>query len=42
MGDPFIISRPPNAPRQLVWDDYTQAEHLTNWFGAKGLQHALR
>ncbi len=27
-----------NAPRQLVWDAWTQAEHLVNWWGPKGMQ----
>ena len=34
---PFVISRPLKAPRQLVWDAYTQAEHLLHWFGPKGV-----
>ena len=41
---PFIISRHLKAPRQLVWDVYTQAEHLMHWFGPKGVtmsNHAM-
>jgi uncharacterized protein YndB with AHSA1/START domain len=34
---PFVISRHLQAPRQLVWDVYTQAEHLLHWFGPKGV-----
>ena len=34
---PFVISRHLKAPRQLVWDVYTQAEHLLHWFGPKGV-----
>lgn len=34
---PFVISRQLNAPRQLVWDVYTQSEHLQHWFGPKGV-----
>jgi uncharacterized protein YndB with AHSA1/START domain len=34
---PFVISRHLQAPRQLVWDVYTQAEHLLQWFGPKGV-----
>ena len=36
MNAPFRISRLLNAPRQLVWDVYTQAEHLPHWMGPKG------
>lgn len=32
----FVLSREFNAPRQLVWDAWTQAEHLSRWFGPKG------
>lgn len=34
---PFVISRHLKAQRQLVWDAYTQAEHLLHWFGPKGV-----
>lgn len=34
---PFVITRHLNAPRQLVWDAYTQTEHLQHWFGPKGV-----
>lgn len=34
---PFVISRHVKAPRQLVWDVYTQAEHLLHWFSPKGV-----
>ena len=33
---PFVISRLVDAPRELVWRMYTEAEHLKNWFGPKG------
>lgn len=36
MSAPFTISRLLNAPRQLVWEVYSQPEHLPNWFGPKG------
>lgn len=32
----FVISRTLNAPRDLVWQIWTQPEHLTKWFGPKG------
>jgi uncharacterized protein YndB with AHSA1/START domain len=35
---PFVISRHLKAPRQLVWDAYSQAEHLLHWFGPKGVR----
>lgn len=36
-GLPFVISRHLKAPRSLVWDVYTQTEHLQHWFGPKGV-----
>ncbi|MBV8790542.1 MAG: SRPBCC domain-containing protein [Pseudolabrys sp.] len=30
---PFVLTRTLNAPRQLVWDVWTKADHLKNWFG---------
>jgi uncharacterized protein YndB with AHSA1/START domain len=32
----FIITRIFNAPRQLVWDAYTQEKHMLQWWGPKG------
>jgi len=32
----FTIKRTLNAPRELVWQVWTQAEHLTKWFSPKG------
>jgi uncharacterized protein YndB with AHSA1/START domain len=34
--DAFIITRTLDAPRELVWKAFTQAEHLAQWFGPKG------
>ncbi len=34
---PFVITRHIKAPRQLVWDVYSQADHLLHWFGPKGV-----
>jgi uncharacterized protein YndB with AHSA1/START domain len=34
---PFIISRTFDAPRALVWQVWTQTEHLMRWFSPKGL-----
>ncbi len=32
----IIITREFAAPRQLVWDVWTQPEHVEKWFGPKG------
>lgn len=32
----IIITREFAAPRQLVWDVWTQPEHIEKWFGPKG------
>ena len=32
----LVITREINAPKQLVWDAFTKAEHLANWWGPKG------
>lgn len=33
---PFIISREFNAPRQLMWEVWTDPNHFSKWFGPKG------
>lgn len=33
---PFVITRVFRAPRALVWDAWTQREHLMRWMGPKG------
>ena len=41
MAKPFVLTRTFDAPRQLVWDVFTQAEHLKHWMGPTGaLTHA--
>lgn len=35
-ADDFFISRVFDAPRELVFDAWTQQEHLTKWFAPKG------
>lgn len=35
-NEPFKLTRIAEAPRQLVWDAWTQERHLRNWFGPKG------
>jgi uncharacterized protein YndB with AHSA1/START domain len=32
----FVISRDLNAPRDLVWDCFTDPAHMKNWWGPKG------
>lgn len=32
----FAFSRTFDAPRSLVWDAWTKAEHLSQWWGPKG------
>ena len=34
---PFVITRVFAAPRDLVWRVWTQAEHLKQWFGPRGV-----
>jgi uncharacterized protein YndB with AHSA1/START domain len=33
----FVISRTFNAPRDVVWKVFTDAEHMKNWWGPKGV-----
>ncbi len=35
-GAEFTIEREFNAPRDLVWQAHSQAEHLAQWWGPKG------
>jgi uncharacterized protein YndB with AHSA1/START domain len=35
-ADDFVISRTFDAPRDLVWKAWTEAEHLAHWWGPKG------
>lgn len=37
MADQFTISRVFKAPRQKVWDAWTNPEKLARWFGPKGI-----
>ena len=36
-NQPFVISRYLKAQRPMVWDVYSQPEHLLHWFGPKGV-----
>jgi uncharacterized protein YndB with AHSA1/START domain len=33
---PFVISRTLDAPREVVWQSWTERERLMKWFGPKG------
>jgi len=33
----LTIKRTLNAPRKLVWEAWTQPEHIANWWGPKGM-----
>jgi uncharacterized protein YndB with AHSA1/START domain len=40
-GNPFVLTRTFDAPRALVWEVFTKAEHLKHWMGPGGaLSHA--
>ena len=36
LSKPFVISREFKAPRELVWEAWTERDRLTQWFGPKG------
>ena len=35
-SEPFVISRTFDAPRERVWQAWTEVEHLKRWWGPKG------
>ena len=35
-GKEMVITRVFNAPRELVFKAWTEAEHITKWWGPKG------
>lgn len=37
----IIITRTVNAPRSLVWDVWTQPEHVKNWWGPDGFTNTI-
>ena len=37
-GRTLTIKRTFDAPIQLVWDAWTQAEHISQWWGPKGME----
>ena len=38
MTKPFVISRVLDAPRERVWQSWTEAERLKHWWGPKGFK----
>src|SRR6187399_3415825 len=37
----LTISRLLNAPRELVWEVWTDAEHIKNWWGPTGFTNTI-
>ena len=37
-GEEFVIERAFDAPRDLMWKVWTDAEHMKHWFGPKGVK----
>jgi uncharacterized protein YndB with AHSA1/START domain len=37
-AEEFVTTRLFDAPRELVWQTFTEARHLEKWFGPKGLR----
>lgn len=37
----LIVTRLLSAPRELVWNVYTQPEHLNHWWGPNGFTHTF-
>jgi uncharacterized protein YndB with AHSA1/START domain len=40
-GRELIITRMLNAPVELVWKVFTQAEHIKNWWGPNGFTNTI-
>jgi uncharacterized protein YndB with AHSA1/START domain len=38
----IIISRVLHAPRELVWDAWTNPKHVVNWWGPRGFTNTLK
>ena len=38
----FVISRVFDAPRDLVWKCFTEAEHASKWWGPKGVTTSVK
>lgn len=37
----IVITREFNAPRQLVWEAFTKAEHVRNWWGLRSSENHI-
>lgn len=37
-GNTIIMKRTLNAPINLVWEAWSKAEHIVNWWGPKGME----
>ena len=40
-GREFIITREFNAPRELVWEAWTNPKHVVNWWGPRGFSTTI-
>lgn len=38
----LTIKRTLDAPRKLVWEAWTQPEHIANWWGPKGMKTNIK
>ncbi|HAA21624.1 MAG TPA: activator of HSP90 ATPase [Cytophagales bacterium] len=38
----LTMTRTFNAPRDLVWDAWTKPEHISNWWGPKGMKTEIK
>ena len=38
----LTIKRTLNAPRKLVWEAWTQPEHIANWWGPRGMKTHIK
>jgi len=38
----IVISRVVNAPRELVWEAWTNPKHVVNWWGPRGFSTTIR
>ena len=41
-GRELVITRVFDAPRKLIWETFTQAKHLENWFGPRGFTTTVK
>jgi len=37
----LVITRTLNAPAELVWEVFTKAEHIANWWGPNGFTNTI-